>query len=398
MKKKVAAAALVSLAVLSGSWYFFFRGKEGAKVQTVPVTRGSMVRSVSATGSIQAVNTVNIGTQVSGTVRVIHADFNEVVKKGQLLAEIDPALLEANARQAEAGLRSARASLAEAKAGLDDASRSLARNMELFSRGYIAESELDSSRTAFSSAGARVETSAASVIQAEADLQYRRINLGHTRIVSPIDGVVIDRAVDQGQTVNASQSAPTMFTIAEDLSRMQVEAAIDEADIGLIAKGQKARFNVDAFPEMNFDGMVREIRLAPSSTNNVVSYTVIMGVDNDELRLMPGMTANVTVIVESREDVLKVASSALRFRPSGALQGSGNSGVPRNGGGQGKGSAIWTFEKGELVRHEVRTGIFDGMYTEISGDVEEGMEAVTAIETGGSGSGGGAAFGIAPRR
>ncbi len=395
MKKKSVIIAFLVLAAAGGALYLRFGGKDAPVVQTTPVIRGDIVRSVSATGRIQAVNTVNIGAQVSGTIRLIHVDYNSVVKKGQLLAEIDPSLLEASVRQAQASVRSAKASLAEARAVLDDAAKNLRRSEDLFSRGYISKTDFESAQSTHTAALARVETTGASLAQAEADLMYKKINLGHTRIVSPIEGVVIDRAVDQGQTVNASQSAPTLFSIAEDLSRMQVEASIDEADIGLISRGQIARFTVDAFPDVDFEGTVREIRLSPSTSENVVTYIVVMGVENHELKLMPGMTANVTVIVESRNDVLKVASSSLRFRPPNAEQ------QPRKQGGQngqGRGAAIWSFEEGKLERHSVKPGISDGMYTEISGDIEEGMEAVTAIDYGSSSSGGGAAFGIAPRR
>ncbi|KUK61518.1 MAG: Efflux transporter, RND family, MFP subunit [Synergistales bacterium 57_84] len=372
MKKnrKVLAAFLVIVAA-AGIWYYRSRSSDVPLVQTTTVVRGGIVKTVSATGSLNAVNTVNVGAQVSGTIRKIHVNYNSLVQRGDLLAEIDPSLLEANIRQSEAGVLSALASIQEARANLAEAKKNLERNRELFSRGYIAAMELDQSQTAYETALSRTRSSEASLSQARADLDYRRINLGHTRIVSPIDGVIINREVDEGQTVNASQSAPTLFTIAEDLSRMQVEANIDEADIGLIRQGQAVQFTVDAFPDESFVGSVKEVRLAAATTDNVVSYTVIISVENEKKILMPGMTANVSVIVEKKDDILKVASSALRFRPSAD-----------SGGSEFRGTALWTLEKGELVPHRVKTGIYDGMFTEVEGEgLVEGMEVVTYMSS-----------------
>ena len=198
--------------------------------------------------------------------------------------------------------------------------------------------------------------------------------------------MIIDRAVDEGQTVNASQSAPTLFTIAEDLSRMQVETDIDEADIGLIRQGQTVEFTVDAYPEESFGGVVSEVRLAAATTDNVVTYTVIIGVDNDKKNLMPGMTANVSVIIQEKKDILKVPSSALRFKPSKDYEGD-----------RPKGTLLWTYESGELRPHQVKIGIYDGMFTEVSGDdLAEGMNVVTGLVV--SESGGGQAFGLGQHR
>lgn len=385
-KKNILIILAAAIAVTGGVWFFSARMRSGPVVQTTPVVRGDIVKTVSATGSLGAVNTVSVGAQVSGTVRKIHVNYNSVVTKGQLLAEIDPSLLKANLRQSEASVLSSRASLQEALATLADAKRTLDRNVELLSRGYIAKSELDDSRTAYETSRARVQSARASLAQTEADLDYKKINLDHTKIYSPIDGVVIDRAVDEGQTVNASQSAPELFTIAEDLARMQVETAIDEADIGLIRQGQAVEFSVDAYPEESFGGVVSEVRLAAATTDNVVTYTVIIGVDNERKNLMPGMTANVSVIVEKKEDILKVASSALRFKPSQGY-----------GGDRPKGTLLWTYDGGEFKPHKVKMGIYDGMFTEVEGnDLSEGMNVVTDMVV--SGSGGGQAFGLGQRR
>ncbi len=355
--------------LLAAAGFLFYHGRSSGlpEVQTTAVLRGSIVKTVSATGSLNAVNTVNVGAQVSGTIKKIHVDYNSVVAKGQLLAEIDPSLLEANIRQSEASVLSASASLQEVRANLAEAKKNLERNRDLFSRGYIAAMELDQSKTAYETSLSRLKSAEAYLSQARADLEYKKINLGHASIVSPIDGVVIDREVDEGQTVNASQSAPTLFTIAEDLARMQVEANIDEADIGQVRRGQTVQFTVDAFPEESFTGSVKEVRLAAATTDNVVTYRVVISVDNERKILMPGMTANVSVIVEKKGDILKVASSALRFKPTG-----------ESGSSRPKGAVLWTLEKGELVPHPVKTGIYDGMYTEVSGEgVSEGMVVVT---------------------
>ena len=386
MKKnrKVLWTLLTVIIAVAGIWFYFGRSGSGPEVHTTPVVLGGIVKAISATGSLNAVNTVNVGAQVSGTIKKIHVDYNSVVTKGQLLAEIDPSLLEANIRQSEASVLSAAASLQEARANLAEAKRTLERNRDLASKGYIAAMELDQSQTAYETALSRIRSAEASLSQAKADLEYKKINLGHAKIVSPIDGVIINREVDEGQTVNASQSAPTLFTIAEDLARMQVEANIDEADIGQIQQGQAVRFTVDAYPEESFDGVVKEVRLASATTDNVVTYTVIITVDNEKKNLMPGMTANVTVIIEKKEGILKIASSSLRFSPPEEIRQlrNGGGGQNRGDGGSRKDSVIWTFEKGELIPHRVRTGIFDGMFTEVEGEtLYEGMEVVTYISS-----------------
>lgn len=381
---------VAGILLLAAAGFLFHQGRSSGlpEVQTAAVLRGGIVKTVSATGSLNAVNTVNVGAQVSGTIKKIYVDYNSVVTKGQPLAEIDPSLLEANIRQSEASVLSASASLQEARANLAEAKKNLERNRDLFSKGYIAAMELDQSQTSYETSLSRLKSAEASLSQARADLEYKKINLGHASIVSPIDGVVIDREVDEGQTVNASQSAPTLFTIAEDLARMQVEANIDEADIGQVRRGQTVQFTVDAFPEESFTGSVKEVRLAAATTDNVVTYRVVISVDNERKILMPGMTANVSVVVEKKEDILKVASSALRFKPA------------REGGGsRPKGAVLWTLEKGELVPHPVKTGIYDGMYTEVSGEgVTEGMMVVTYMSAATSGRASSAfGFGGRPR-
>jgi len=394
----------ILLLTLIGGGFWLFRGgkEEEISIDTAIVTRGDLVKAISATGTLEAVNTVNVGTQVSGTIKKVYVDYNRRVRKGQLIAEIDPDLLEANVRKARADVLAAKANLQEAQATVNDARRTRDRSRELLERDLIAKSEYDAAQTGYETSLARLSAAKAKVAQVEADLKYREITLGYTRITSPIDGVIIDRAVDEGQTVNASQSAPTLFIIAEDLTKMQVEADIDEADIGQVKIGQVVEFTVDSYPDASFEGKVEEIRLAPSTSENVVTYTVIVKVDNPDLRLMPGMTANVSVISGKRENVLKVASSALRFSPDPELldldEGSADA-APFQGRKRGSGEmgSLWVLMEGRFVRIPVRTGISDGMYTEVSGDISDKSEVVTGV-SGSFSSRGRNPFGFGRRR
>ncbi len=412
--KKMLWLLLFLAAGIGGFWFLQGKKNDVLVVDTTAVRRGNLVKAVSSTGTLEAVNTVNVGAQVSGTLNVIYVDYNSVVKKGDLLAEIDPSLLRAKVEQARANVLAARAKVQEAQADVRNAKKTRDRDKELFGRNLIAESELDSSQRDYETSLAQVNSARASLAQAEAAFQYEETNLGYTKITSPINGVITDRAVDEGQTVNSSQTAPDLFTIAEDLTKMQVATEVDEADIGQVKPGQVVEFTVDAYPELAFEGKVDEIRLAPNTSDNVVSYTVIVQVGNPELKLMPGMTANVSIISDKREGVLKVASSALRFSPSPETMNlPENSGVaegspaPGKGGGKARsdnaGSAsgkatLWTYEDSELRPIAVALGISDGMYTEISGELREGMEVVTAITGGGESGKGGAFFGFGRRR
>lgn len=401
MRKVILLFLLLSL-VTGGFWLFRGGREDEISIDTTMVTRGDLVKAVSATGTLEAVNTVNVGTQVSGSIKKVHVDYNSRVRKGQLIAEIDPDLLEANVKKAGADVLAAEANLQEAQATVNDARRTRDRSRELLERDLIARSEYDSAQTGYETSLARLSAARANLAQVEADLKYKEITLGYARITSPIDGVVIDRAVDEGQTVNASQSAPTLFTIAEDLTKMQVEADIDEADIGQVRIGQVVEFTVDAYPDASFEGKVEEVRLAPNTSDNVVTYTVIVNVENPDLRLMPGMTANVSVISEKSENVLKVSSSALRFTPDPGFpdlpEGSADA-APFQGRKRESGETrnLWVLKDGKFVRIPVKTGISDGMYTEVSGDIGEETEVVTGV-SGSSSSGGGNPFGFGRRR
>lgn len=310
---------IIILAVVGGGAYWWLGRKTEAKVtfRKDVVDRGDLVVSISATGTLNALTTVTVGSQVSGTIAKLYADFNSPVTEGQLLAQLDPTFLQASVNEQKANTDRAKAQYNEAKRNFD-------RTTELFGRGLVSQAELDAATTS-------LEASKASLQQAEASLDRAQVNLRYATIRAPINGVVISRNVDVGQTVAASLQAPTLFTIAEDLSRMKVEASIDEADIGSVKQEQRVTFTVDSYPEEQFEGSVSQIRLAPVESQNVVTYTVIIDVTNPELKLMPGMTATVSVEVARRDNTLRVPLQALRFTPPGMTAPTPGQG--RRGGG-----------------------------------------------------------------
>ena len=310
MKSKKSTWLLVGLAViLVAGGAFFWKSRAGAApiYRTQPADRGAVEVTVSATGTIQPVEKVEVGSQVSGTIAWLGPDFNDRVKKGQVLVQLEPSLFRTAVAQAEANR-------SRAQAALDEAQRNYNRSKELVARGVVAQVDVDAARAAYDQRRAEVK-------QAQASLQTARVNLGYTTITSPIDGVVIARAVDKGQTVASAMSTPRLYQIAGDLKRMQVESKIDEADIGRVTPGLTARFTVDAFPDDTFEGTVRQVRLEPLAEQNVVTYTTVIDVANPELKLKPGMTANVTIRIEKKDDVLRVPNAALRFKPADATAG-----------------------------------------------------------------------------
>jgi len=343
--------------------------------RTEPVTRGDIQAAVTATGTVNAVTTVQVGTQVSGTIRTLYVDFNSRVKKGQLIAQIDPSTFEAQAQQAEANLHSAQANLDKSNTALVDAKRTFDRNKELYSKNLVPKSDLDTAETNYESAKAQVNSAKAQIEQTKAALDFARQNLAYTRIVSPVDGVVISRNVDVGQTVAASFQTPTLFTIAQDLTKMQIDTNVAESDIGVVKVGQDVEFSVDAYPDTVFKGKVWQIRQAPITVQNVVTYDVVIQVNNRDLRLMPGMTANVSIIIMTRNDVIRVTNGALRFRfterPAGATANTGEK----------RGPAVWVLdENGKPKRVPITPGISDGAYTEVvSGDLKEGQQLIVEI-------------------
>ncbi|HEV8479545.1 MAG TPA: efflux RND transporter periplasmic adaptor subunit [Candidatus Eisenbacteria bacterium] len=336
------AAALVVAAL--GWMVLSPKGAKG-KPRTSVVERGRIVASVSATGTINPVVEVQVGSQISGTIEKLHADYNDHVTKGQILVELEPSLLRTAVVQAQANV-------AHAQAAVNDAKRTQDRSQALFKQNVIAEVDVQASELAYAQRVAELK-------QARAALGTAQVNLDHAIIRSPISGVVVSRAVDVGQTVAASLSAPTLFTIAEDLSHMRVETKIDESDVGRIRPGLRATFTVDSYPNDTFEGQVSQVRLEPVVTDNVVTYTTLVDVPNPDNKLRPGMTANVTLITDTRQDVLRVPNAALRFRPTdasqvegGVLPGRGNanaaaaqggdpSGGGNGGGGGGGGRGGW---------------------------------------------------------
>jgi HlyD family secretion protein len=354
MKRAIIGLLIVGAVGAGAGAIYVRRGGPEVQVQTSPITRGDIVDTVGATGTLQAVTTVQVGSQVSGNIQWLGADFNSIVKKNQVIARLDPSLFEAQLQQARANLNQTRANLAKAQSDLErtkvqliDAQQKYTRAKELGAKGLVPQSELDAAKIAVDTAQAgqasqqaTVNQTQAAVTQSEASVNQNQVNLDHTIITAPIDGIVTQRSVDVGQTVAASMQAPTLFIIAADLTKMQVNANIDEADVGRIRPGQHVTFHVDAYPTDNFDGIVSQIRLQPVVVSNVTTYGTVIDVPNQQLKLKPGMTANVKVEIAKRSDALRVPNSALRFRPTPELFAALNQAVPPEatpGGGRGRG-------------------------------------------------------------
>jgi len=423
VKRKKYLWVVIIFLIIIGGLFFYKKSSERDSVQryrTVKVERGEIRSLVTATGTINPVITVLVGTQVSGTIKALYADFNSRVKAGQVIAQIDPAIFEAQVEQGRANLLNAQAMLSSARANLfnaeanlkkaeiavADTKRTLDRNIELMEKGVIAQATLDTSRANYDSAVAQreialaqleaaksqLESAKAQVEQAKASLRIYETNLKYTTIRSPVNGIVISRNVDVGQTVAASLQAPTLFTIAKDLTQMQVDTNVSEADIGRIAIGQEATFTVDAYPEVVFKGRVSDIRNAPITVQNVVTYDVVIQVDNRDLKLKPGMTANVSILVAHKDGILKIPNAALRFRPSsvkkeattkqwafGSVDRQKYSQGAKSFGKEQPGSRlIWVLSQdGKPVPVKIILGITDGNFSEvISGDLKEGMEVI----------------------
>lgn len=390
-KRKILVLVILA-ALLAGGGYFLLKNRgNGVQFKTVKVSRGDLRATVTATGTVAAVTTVLVGTQVSGTVKQLFVDYNSPVKKGQLLAQIDPALPEAKVAQTRANLQAAAANVEKAEVALTDADRTLERNRTLYARNFIARSDLDTADTNRLSALAQLNVARAQVEQQKAALNQDETNLNYTRILSPVDGVVISRNVDIGQTVAASFQTPTLFSIAQDLTRMQIDTNVDEADIGKIKVGQPVQFTVDAYPDGIFPGRVSEIRNAPTTVQNVVTYAVVVKVANPELKLKPGMTANVSIITAVEKGVLKVPNAALRFKwqPAGASQERGESAGMTGAGGRpqaarpaggGRAQGVWLLEGQKPRRTALTLGISDGNETAVlSEEIKEGDAVIIEV-------------------
>ncbi len=509
-KQRIALAVALMAVVVTSGFYFAGNRASAAEYMTSRVDRGNLRNTVTATGTLQAVTTVQVGSQASGTIAALYVDFNSQVKKGQLIAQLDPAVAQAQVQQSRANLEQARAGLQQAKAAVtssrasvgdaqakaqaarstvqnqqagvssaqanvavlkaqrDDAASLMRQQESLVQAGVISRRDLETAETAYKAAEARykqaeaqlnqaifseqsaasagvaqsqsqiqisqagVQQSQASVQQAQAQveqaaaaLKLSEVNLAHTTITSPIDGVVVSRDVNVGQTVAASLSAPTLFTIANDLTQMQVIANIDQADIGLVEQAKSVKFNVDAFPEKEFDGQIQQMRLNPVNVQNVVTYNVVIDVNNPEQKLKPGMTANLVITIDERNNVLKVPNAALRFRPADATgqRGSGSRGNrqagqnagqqsaqqngqqnPATGDGQqggerrfasasspvvaGQTRLVWVMgQDGKPQSRRIKVGLSDGAATEVvEGNLQEGELVITGQTVSGSSS------------
>ncbi|HYG63826.1 MAG TPA: efflux RND transporter periplasmic adaptor subunit [Thermoanaerobaculia bacterium] len=385
--------AIMALVVVLAGVFFLKRGKDegGEQYRSEAASRGDITATASATGTLSAVTTVQVGSQVSGIVAKLHADFNSQVQQGQLLAELDPTSFLQAVEQRQAEVTRSQIEVANAQLTYN-------RQRRLAASGLVAQAEVDSARAAYESARAQLSLSQASLKQA-------KTNLGYTKIYSPIEGQVVDRQYDIGQTVAASFQAPTLFTIAKDLTKMQVQAAIDQSDIGRIKVGDPVRFTVDAYPDQQFRGAISQVRLNATVNQNVITYPVIVEVANPDLKLRPSMTADVTIEVDEVQNVLRVPNAALRFRPEteegqGQQQGQGQrragagSGNAGSGGagrqGRQSGQTVYVLEKSEDGKSELRpvritTGLTDGRYTEVksvlSGELSQGDTVVTGLAT-----------------
>jgi HlyD family secretion protein len=398
------STGLVAAVVAGGTWWWTSR-ETAPEWRTAPITRGSIEVTVTATGALQAVTTIQVGTQVSGTIAALYADFNSKVTKDQVIARLDSTLLKAALSDAQSAQERVAAQAQQALAERD-------RARALFARELISRSELEQAE-----ASGRVAT--ANLSSAKAQTERARINLRYAIIRSPIDGIVLSRAVELGQTVAASFNTPTLFTLAGDLREMRVQAAVDEADIGRLRVGQAATFTVDAYPDTVFTGTVEQVRLQPIVTQNVVTYDVILRAANPELRLMPGMTANLSIVTDGREDVLRAPAAALRFMPPqdndedapgkrdtarrARFDTTGKPGSEQGGarkrGGKGTLGRIYILENGIPKAVRVKIGLTDGARTEIEGSIEPGTEVIIGIvSTGSAAAPGGAPFGMQQTR
>jgi HlyD family secretion protein len=378
MRVSIVAAVVVLSAGCSG--------KSQPAYETAKVDKGRIAPKVTATGTVSATVTVQVGSQVSGRVAALYADFNSSVDAGATIARIDPQLFEAALEQARANHMAAQGNLARAQVQAADAERQHQRTRSLAERKLVAEADLDTARATAEAAKAQVDVARGNLAQSKAALHQAEVNLTYTTIVSPISGTVISRNVDVGQTVAASLSAPTLFVIAEDLRKMQVDTAVAEADVGKLQPGMDASFIVDAFPGERFRGRVRQIRNAPQTVQNVVTYDAVIDVDNPEAKLRPGMTANVTFTWAERNDVLRVPNASLRFKPPPeALKklkkpegAEGEEGKKRRReAGPSDEKTVWLLKNEELEPKKVKIGVTDGSVTEVISGLSEGDVVVT---------------------
>lgn len=353
----VAVAAIAALAV-----WLLSDGKKEEKItfDTAAVAPANIMNSITATGTIEPVTSVTVGTQVSGIVSKLFVDYNSVVKKGQVIAELDKTNLMSQ-------LNTAKTQLATAQSQLNYQTANYKRYKTLFEKGLVAADDFDNAKLSYTQAKEQV-------VSAKEEVQRAQTNLGYATITSPIDGVVLSKSVEEGQTVAASFSTPELFTIAQDLTNMQVVADVDEADIGDVKEGERVSFTVDAYPDDTFEGEVKQVRQEATTTNNVVTYEVVISAPNADLKLKPGLTANVTIYTAERKGVLSVPSKALRFTPQKETVGKMKIVDVANAKNK-----VWTIEGNSIVAHKVNIGMTDGTNTQIVGGIAEGTKVVTGL-------------------
>jgi HlyD family secretion protein len=413
--RRILFVVIAIIALGLGAAYYSLAATEAPSIVTATVTRGPVVQKVEATGTVQPVDSVEVGSQVTGTINSLGATFNSIVHRGEILATLDPAAFQTQVDQARAGLARIEADLQQAKVGLADALTKLRRAERLAKDGLIPDADLDSARIAREAARAAVTSAQAQVVQGRASLAQAAVNLEHTVIKSPVDGIVLSRNVEVGQTVTSGLQTPTLFVIARDLGTMEVSASVDESDIGHVAEGQPVTFTLDAYGSENFTGKVTEVRLQPVVTNNVVTYTTIITVPNPQQKLKPGMTATVRIETARDDDALRVPAAALRFRPDAdvfaslgqempkrqdterqatqrgtRVNGSAATGAPREArddnparppaGTPGSRATIWQVVDGQLRPARVTVGLSDGAQVAVETEaLEPGASVVTGI-------------------
>ena len=372
LKKKRGILAIVAI-VLILIFIISSLTKNRVQYQTAKIKRRTITQVVEASGTINPVNTVSVGSTVSGLISAIYVDFNSKVTKGQLLAEIDPRTFQATVDQNAASMASAQADLANREATFEMAAKTLRRYKNLYAKDFIPKSELDQAESDYKASLAQVNAARAKINQTQAQYNQSLVNLNYTKITAPVDGMIISREIDLGQPVAASFQAPELFTIAQDLEKMQIEVNVSEADIGDVKEGQDVTYTLDGYPNSTFNGKVTQVRISPTTVSNVVTYSVIVTVDNSDLKLKPGMTANVSIITAQNKDVLSVPNVALKF-------------TPESNGKKYKTQGLWIKDGLKLKRIDITTGASDDSYTEVSGDgIYEGQRILVGIK-GGKGS------------
>ncbi len=361
----IAAAAFL----LSGG-----KKKEEVNFKTEKVAKVNILNSITATGTIEPVNEVTVGTQVSGIVSKIYVDYNSVVKKGQVIAELDKSNLLSQLNTAKSQLSQAQASLKSAESDLAYQKANFNRYKALYQKGLISANDYESARLSYQTSSQTVASRKDQVVAAQEEVSRAQTNLSYATITSPIDGIVVSKSVEEGQTVNANMSTPDLFTIAQDLTNMQVVADVDEADIGDVKKGERVTFTVDAYPDDTFEGTVTQVRLEATTTNNVVTYEVVISAPNADLKLKPGLTASVVIYTQESNGVLSVPSKALRYTPTKETIGARKMKDVSNAKNK-----VWTLEGNTLVAHKVNIGMSDGTHTQVLNGIKEGQMVITGV-------------------